>query len=34
MVIAAVVSMKQPTNRMRTLASARNIYLLWVMLSI
>src|SRR3954467_14060112 len=34
MVIAAVVSMKQPTNRIRTLASARNTHLLWVMLSI
>ena len=34
MVIAAMVSMKQPTNRIRMLASSRNTHLLWVIPSI
>ena len=31
MVIAAMVSMKQPTNRIRMFASSRNTHLFWVM---
>src|SRR5947208_15419691 len=34
MVMAAMVSMKQPTNRIRMLASSRNTHLLWVIPSI
>ncbi len=34
MVIAAMVSMKQPTNRIRMLASSRNTHLFWVIPSI